>query len=176
MTARNGLLVLVAGLALGLANAAPGGASVAPRHCVVWISPVDPQTGHSHLSALRCFARFGTAQRVAREAAPAGFRSAGSEVVPDVSTRISIDYDSSGFTGSTLTWTVANSFGCVGGSYQAGSMPSGWNDRVSSAHSYGGCSVNAHYHDANFLGSGINCTCSTMGTMSNQTSSETWNS
>jgi hypothetical protein len=55
-------------------------------------------------------------------------------------------------------------------------MPSGWNDRVSSSHSYGGCSLNDHFHDANFGGSGIICTCSTMGTMNNQTSSETWNS
>ena len=72
-------------------------------------------------------------------------------------------------------WTVSNTAGCNGGAqFSAASMPSGWNDRVSSSQSAHGCAHNRHFHDTNFGGVGINCTCATMGTMNNQTSSETW--
>lgn len=175
MKVRRVALVVAAVTVFGLVGAAPGGAATAAaRHCVVWIAPVSAQAGHSRVSPLRCFARFAQAQRVARGPAPSGFGSVSDGVTPDVSTTISIDHDGSSYSGSTLTWTVANSFGCNGGSYQAASMPSGWNDRVSSSHSYAGCAQNNHYHDANYLGSLIVCTCATMGTMNNQTSSETW--
>ncbi len=158
---------------IGFAAVASGEASVAPRHCVVWISPAG--AGYSHASPMVCFTTFEQAQRAATGRPPGGPAGPTASDATAASTRISIDYDGAGFTGATLTWTVSNSSGCTGGfSYSAAGMPSGWNDRVSSSHSYGGCAVNNHYHDTNFLGAGITCTCSTMGTMTNQTSSETW--
>jgi hypothetical protein len=153
-------------------TAAQGSGQTTVHHCVVWISPVD-QTGHSTLSPMRCFSQFTRAQHYAHGPGPKVFRAA-TDAVATSSTTISIDYDASGFTGTTLTWTVANTAGCNGFSYSAASMPSGWNDRVSSSHSYNGCNLNRHFHDTNFLGAGIICTCSTMGTMNNQTSSESW--
>lgn len=177
MHVRHGSLILVATMALGLLSATPGGAATAPaRHCVVWISPVSPSTRQSQLSPLRCYTNFAKAQRAAHGPAPSGFDSAQNGITPDVSTTISIDHDGANYSGSTLTWTAPNSFGCNGGTYQAATMPSGWNDRVSSSHSYAGCAHNDHFHDISFSGSLIVCTCATMGTMSNQTSSETWTS
>lgn len=170
-------LVLGLSLACGLVEADVGHAATGTRHCVVWIAPIS-DGGHSKVSPMRCFAHLATSQRVAQGRAPAGFSVGGqSGLVAAASTRISIDYDASGFTGSTLIWTVSNTSGCNGGfSYSAASMPSGWNDRVSSSHSYNGCANNWHYHDSTFLGASLSCTCSTMGTMTNQTSSERWTS
>jgi hypothetical protein len=37
--------------------------------------------------------------------------------------------------------------GALAGSYSAASMPSGWNDRVSSAQSAHGCASNIHFHN-----------------------------
>lgn len=169
--------IAVLGLTGGLVHSAVGQARTGERHCVVWVAPAL-NTGHSRLSAMRCYARFRMAEQAARGPAPSGFAGdpkAGA--IAASSTRISIDYDGSGFTGSTLTWTVSDTLGCNdGSSYSAASMPSGWNDRVSSSHSYNGCANNFHYHDTNFLGAGITCTCSSMGTMNNQTSSERWTS
>jgi hypothetical protein len=158
----------------GLLGPGVGSAQVRARHCVVWISPESP-SGPSKISPMRCFSGSAHAARYARGPAPAAFVGTSASAAT-TSTTISIDYDSSGYTGSTLTWTVSNTAGCNGSSYSAASMPSGWNDRVSSSHSYAGCAHNAHYHDTNFLGAGINCTGSTMGTMNNQTSSERWTS
>jgi hypothetical protein len=170
MRARTVTLVVALGALINAAAPAQASSGPPPKHCVVWISPVD-SSGSSKLSSMRCFAGQAAANRYAVGTAPQRFR-ARTGAVATSSTRISIDYDASGFTGTTLTWTVANSSGCSGFNYSAASMPSGWNDRVSSAHSYGGCANNQHYHDTDFLGAGIVCTCSTMGTMSNQTSSE----
>jgi hypothetical protein len=158
-----------------IGQAAPAGAKPQPaaRHCVVWISPVGV-TGSSTVSTPTCFTSFRTAQHRARGAAPLSFaRATGADVIA-ASTTISVDYDGANFSGTTLTWTVPNSSGCNGFTYSAASMPSGWSDRVSSSKSFAGCSLNRHFHDVNFLGSGIICTCATMGAMANQTSSERW--
>lgn len=169
------IMLAVAAASL-LVGASAAGATAGPKatHCVVWIAPVD-RSGQSQVSGLHCFDTQSAANRFAVGPAPSRFR-AETGATAATSTRISIDYDSSGFTGTTLTWSVDNSSGCNGFTYSAASMPSGWNDRVSSSHSYGGCANNEHYHDTNFSGAGIDCTCSTMGTMSNQTSSERWTS
>jgi hypothetical protein len=159
--------------AIGPAAPAAGRSQPAAAHCVVWISPVGA-SGHSTVSAPHCFASFQAAQRRAIGRAPAAFARAADGDVIAASTTISIDYDGANFSGATLTWSVPTA-GCAAGfSYSAASMPSGWNDRVSSSRSFAGCSTNRHFHDSNFLGGGIVCTCATMGTMNNQTSSERW--
>jgi hypothetical protein len=172
MRARTLTLTLTTLALLGGATPAQAAARSGGRHCVVWIAPVNSR-GRSTLSPMHCFTTQARADRYAEGPAPTQFQTRTGQIATS-STRISIDYDASGFTGTTLSWTVANSAGCNGFNYSAASMPSGWNDRVSSSHSYNGCAHNDHYHDTNFLGAGIVCTCSTMGTMNNQTSSETW--
>jgi len=167
-------IIVAAMLASIAAGSSPAQAKTgkAERHCVVWIAPVGA-SGESKLSEMHCFSDQTTATRYAQGRSPSRFQ-ADSELIAASSTIISIDYDASNFTGTTLTWSVDNSSGCNGFTYSAASMPSGWNDHVSSSHSYGGCAANRHFHDSNFGGAGIVCTCSTMGTMNNQTSSERW--
>jgi hypothetical protein len=144
------------------------------RHCVVWIAPATGRAP-SRVSNLRCFARLSRALRIAHGRPPKGFPDPQTGIVPHAGTLISTDYDGGSMSGATLTWTVSNTNGCNGGfQYSAASMPSGWNDRVSSSKSAHGCASNRHFHDTSFGGAGITCTCSTMGTMNNQTSSETW--
>jgi len=144
------------------------------RHCVVWIAPTTGRAP-SQVSKMRCYTRFSHALRVARGRPPQGFPNPQTGVVPHTSTLISTDYDIGNFGAPTLTWTVSNTNGCNGGfQYSAASMPSGWNDRVSSSKSAHGCASNIHYHNTNFGGAAITCTCATMGAMNNQTSSETW--
>ena len=146
----------------------------AARHCVVWIAPTNGRAP-SKVSKLHCYRRLHHALRVARGRPPRGFPNPSTGIVPHASTLISTDFDGANMSGTSLTWTVSNTSGCNGGfQYSAASMPSGWNDRVSSSQSAHGCAHNRHFHDTNFNGAGINCTCSTMGTMNNQTSSETW--
>ena len=53
--------------------------------------------------------------------------------IPNVLTVISVDYIDANYRGDSLTWTVSGSVTCnIFPSYQASSMPSGWNDIVSS--------------------------------------------
>lgn len=144
------------------------------RHCVVWIAPASGRAP-SKVSKMRCFTRFQRALRVAHGRAPKGFPDPATGVIPHASTLISTDFDNANFAGTSLTWTVSNTNGCNGGfQYSAASMPSGWNDRVSSSKSAHGCASNIHFHNTNFGGAAITCTCATMGAMNNQTSSETW--
>ncbi len=86
---------------------------------------------------------------------------------------LSIDYKDINFSGATLTWTQSN--GC--GSFQAGSMPSGWNDVVSSVITESGC-ANTLYKNINFGGTtfsiGRNSSAAKLGTFNDQTSSEKW--
>ena len=95
---------------------------------------------------------------------------------PDVETVIGEDYMDTSFQGRSYTWyETADINGCTDGSYYtAASLPSGWNDDVSSAQSYGGCATYNHFENINFGGSRLTCTCSSMGVMNDQTSSEKW--
>lgn len=98
----------------------------------------------------------------------------GSSFLP-MSTIIGIDWDGSGFSGSSFIWSAPNASGCADGSvFTANSMPSGWNNRVSSAQAFGGCDEYRHYDLTGQSGSSINCTCSSMGFMDDRTSSERW--
>lgn len=92
-----------------------------------------------------------------------------------LSTIIGIDWDGSGFSGSSFIWSAPNGSGCAGGSvFTANSMPSGWDNRVSSAQAFGGCGEYRHYDLTAQSGSSTNCTCSSMGFMNDRTSSERW--
>ncbi|MGH3075322.1 MAG: hypothetical protein ACRDQC_10360 [Gaiellales bacterium] len=124
---------------------------------------------------MRCYTALARALGVARGRPPKGFADPKTGLVPDASTLISTDFNGANMAGASLTWTVSNTNGCNGGfQYSAASMPSGWNDKVSSSQSAHGCASNVHFHNTNFGGATITCTCATMGAMSNQTSSETW--
>lgn len=172
------LLIAVAGI---VTAAAPAGAN---GNCVVQIAPVQPGQQSSQISQPQCFATF--AQAIA--AATGGTVHLSSTTQPDQLTQamlaaapatetvIGIDYVNSGFTGQDLVWQVTDG-GCkVGQNFSASSMPSGWNDVVSSARSFGGCNTYTHFENSGFTGSELNCGggCSTMGAMNDKTSSEKW--
>lgn len=92
-------------------------------------------------------------------------------------TIVGIDYSGSLYSGTTLNWTTTNSQGCTGGSsFVSPSMPSGWNDVVSSAKGYQGCNNNPHWESTYYGGASITCmpNCSTMGAIDNKTSSVKW--
>lgn len=98
--------------------------------------------------------------------------------IPNVETVISIDYIDLNFGGASYTWTISAS-GCVSGgpTYFVTSMPSGWNDDISSYHAYANCHHNPHYENNNFTGAVSNCAsiCLYIGdAMNDQTSSEKW--
>ncbi len=136
----------------------------ADDHCVVSISSVQPGELYSVVSEPQCYSTFSEAWAAANGAGPEGSR-----------TVIGIDYWDAEFQGASLTWSANNTVGCnTGLSYSAASMPSGWNDTVSSAKTYGGCSTNTHYEATSSRGTQLVCQCATMGVMNNQTSSERW--
>jgi hypothetical protein len=170
-------LAVAAVAVTGFAPAAAGARAprvATARHCVVWIAPAGGRAP-SRVSKMRCFTRFSHAVRVAHSRPPKGFPDPATGVLPHAGTLISTDYDTANFAGSSLMWTVSTTNGCNGGfQYSAASMPSGWNDRASSSKSAHGWASNIHFHNTNFGGAAITCTCATMGAMNNQTSSETW--
>ena len=82
-----------------------------------------------------------------------------------------IDFADWHYEGNSLWWTAPS--GCTGASWAAASMPSGWNDIVSSARGYSGCTTYLHYQHINYGGNVAFCTCYFIGsTMNDQTSSE----
>lgn len=93
---------------------------------------------------------------------------------------IGIDWDSSGFAGSSYTWVVSGETGCTSSTqFSISSIPTGWDDRVSSVRGFSGCNYYYHYQNASFGGLSITCNtsgCSTMGSLDNATSSERWRS
>jgi len=102
-----------------------------------------------------------------------------SSLIPDTSTVIGIDYMNANYGGLSLTWTANGTVGCEGGfpTYAASSMPSGWNDDISSYRDYASCSNNPHYENNNYKGAVANCgpNCSYIGAaMNDRTSSEKW--
>jgi hypothetical protein len=95
-------------------------------------------------------------------------------VTPATTYVLSIDFQDSQGQGASFTWY--QSAPC--GNYQASSMPSGWNDAVSSTHTYSGCAstlfANASFGQPSWQ-VGVDSGASFGGTTFNdQTSSEKW--
>jgi len=189
------VVVLVMAVSLGLAawtQAQSTAPSAEGQHCVVHLEPVSRESEISKATHLGCYETFEEAISVATDGTvklPSGISpsavtdellgSYGMGSVPTANVAIGSDYDDVGFSGllGTLTWTAAQ--GCSSSVYyNAPNMPSGWNDRVSSARSYSDCNKYYHYEHTNYGGTSITCnmgqTCSSMGVMNNKTSSEKW--
>lgn len=162
------------------------------KHCVAHLEPINPDSdASSTVTELGCFSTFEEAISVATD----GAVKLSSDVLPSELTEemlrargmgtasssvvIGVDYDDVGFNSwlGTYTWTADQ--GCTPTlGFAVPSMPSGWDDRVSSARSYSNCYKYYHYEDTNYAGTSITCdmgnTCETMGYMNNRTSSERW--
>lgn len=152
----------VIGLA-GPASAASGplAPSQAEKHCVVALGPAS--TG---VPVAVCYPTFAQAMHAAGSVT----RTAAG---PLTSVVIGIDYSSTGFAGSTLTWTEAA--GC--GSYAASSMPAGWNDVVESVQNFNRCGTTL-YQNTSFGGLTssvpVNGSKSSLGSFNQTASSQRW--
>ena len=155
--------------------------STRQRHCIAQAQTV----GAARATAkVQCFATFAaaikaaTGSRVNLGNATTSRRVSAAELSasPDSPTTtyvLSVDYHDANFSGSTFTWTAAAPCGY----YLTGSMPSGWNDVISSVADYSGCATTL-YHDANFGGStyriGVNGSAASLGSFNDQASSQKW--
>jgi hypothetical protein len=173
-------LVLFSAPAIAPAVALAAGTAQAPRsHCVAQAVPA----GSSARPAVTCYATFAQSIRAAtrgRVRLPAN-AAAGSitasqlnaGAAPDATYVLSIDWDGTSFSGASLTWT--QSARC--GSFQAASMPSGWNDRVSSVEAFSNC-ANSLFKNNNYgtprYNIGRNGSVANLGSFSNVTSSQKW--
>jgi hypothetical protein len=176
-------VVLAAAAVLAMISASPSFASAAStattvRHCIA-----EPAAAGETAPAMQCFSTFAAAISAATNGrVQLSQATAAGAVTPDelnagasplTSVVIGIDYTGTSFTGSSLTWF--QSAAC--GSYTASSMPTGWNDVISSAATYSGCGSTL-YQNINFGGTtssvGVNASKSTLGTFNGQASSQKW--
>jgi len=95
----------------------------------------------------------------------------------DAQVVIEISYQYRDYTGDDLIWGTSS--GCdadTGIEWQAGSMPTGWNDRISSFRTFSRCQ-SKHWENTNFQGASTgfwNSTSYIGDAMNNQTSSIKW--
>jgi len=149
-------------------------------HCIVQALPEGTVTQ----SAVRCYATFTAAIKAAtngrvnlRNATTSRKVSStelsGGPDSPLTTYVLSVDYKDSNYSGSTLS--AYQSSPC--GYYQSSSMPSGWNDVVSSVIAYSGCATTLH-QNSNFGGAvyriGVNGAAASLGSFNDQTSSQKW--
>lgn len=180
---------------LGLASgpgAEPAHASTADtaagsRHCVIDLAPVPAaSTEASDVLGFRCFDSFRAAVAYVTNGLvrlPAGARQISGAELPAAdgellsSALLGVEYEDSGYDGSTLSLTGSGS-GCYGGAtYRFPRMSSyGFDNVISSAKVYNNC-FSTHYAATYYDGSQRTCysNCSGMGSMNDRTSSiEFW--
>ncbi len=186
------LLLIVATTALVLSGGTAASASTtttttatpsASRNCVATAAPI----GSAATPRFTCYATFAGAVRAAtngRVRLPAGTRpgsvtpdeinqAALTPDTPNATFVLSVDYQNSNFGGNTLFWTEPS--GC--GNFEASSMPSGWNDQVSSVAASSGCATTL-FQNNNFTGTTFvikkNASATTLGSFNDEASSQTW--
>jgi len=162
-----------------VASAAPAPASSpAGAACAAELVPLGPGQTTSTVVSYQCFdtlaesVAFATkgAVRLSSSATTVEQGGEASIEAAAASSLLGIEYTGSSWTGSSLA-LYGGGGGCGGGaSYGFASMPGGWNNVISSARSYSGC-TSRHYDGTSYTGSSYLCGCGSMGTMNNRTSS-----
>jgi len=181
------ITVVVAGLL-----AAPAVAQAAPSpiareqargsHCVVALSP-GSAAKRSVVKDYRCFSSLSEAVTFAsggkvRLGARSSFSSADTALLGSSSTAsvpvLGIEYNWTGFGGTSLTLTGSGGSGCYGGTeYSFGNLGTyGWNDRIESARTYSNC-VGVHYKNSGLWGTSTSVfgSKSDFGSLNNEISS-----
>lgn len=170
----------VASTAMASAAIAQHGSSTHHRYCVAEALP----EGSFRKPTMTCYRSFAVSIRAAtngRVRLPASARPG--SVTPDELNDganspntvfvLSIDYQDINFGGSSLAWL--QSAKC--GSFQASSMPSGWNDVISSVIASSGCATTL-FENINFGGTQFriakNGSASTLGSFNDKASSQKW--
>jgi len=192
MNNKSSLLLLLGGLflVLFLTAASPTEINNNGQHCYALIAPIEEgSNGSSRVIKAECFDNFADSIYAATN----GRVQLNSSIQPEAVTNealnssngvgllssqvvIGIDWDSANFSGSSYTWVVSGS-GCSSSTqYSVSSMPSGWDNRVSSARGYSNCNYFYHYQNTSYGGTSVVCNtdCSSMGSLDNATSSEKW--
>jgi hypothetical protein len=86
---------------------------------------------------------------------------------------LSIDYMDANFSGATFTWYQSSPCG----NYQTASMPSGWNDDISSVAAYSSCATtlfwNINFGQPTYL-IHVDGSAGSLGSFNDQTSSQKW--
>jgi hypothetical protein len=171
-------IALAAILLVATPTTAPAASSTHQRHC---IARAIEQGTNEHPS-VHCYQTFDAAisaatnGRVHLKNAATSRAVSSTELTGDAPLTtyvLSVDYQNANFGGSTFTWF--QSAPC--GYYQTGSMPSGWNDVVSSVAAYSGCATTL-YWNVNFgtptYAIGVNGSSANLGTFNDKTSSQKW--
>lgn len=155
--------------------------------CAVGAEPVDMSRGAAALAelpdpAIDCFPTFGaaiefvTAGEVVADSPAELERIAaanGGEVTTAASVILGYEYKNVGYSGGSLVLYGSSGSGCGSSTtYGFRTMPTGWNNVISSARSYSGC-WSTHYDYTGYGGTRTTCkgACSSLGTMNNRTSS-----
>jgi hypothetical protein len=97
-------------------------------------------------------------------------------LAPATTNVFAIEYVDANWQGASLTYTTTAG-GCSSTTtYGVTSMPSGWNDVISSERDYDNCNDGVHWENSNYTGASVNCySCSYLGAaMNDQTSSIYW--
>jgi hypothetical protein len=180
-------LLTIAGFGVYAGAGAAGAATVrnrqAPQHYRYCIAEAVP-IGSAQHAAVRCYPSFAASVRAATSGrvhlkASAAPRSVtpdqlnAGRVTPATTYVLSIDFQNSDFGGNSFVWYQTSKCG----SFQTASMPSGWNDVISSVIAESGCATTLFWN-ANF-GSptyqiGRNGSAASLGSFNDQTSSQTW--
>jgi hypothetical protein len=178
-------LTLAGGAATATTAAASVGTPASGPYCAAQATPAGHQDQAPAL--VTCYASFAASIRAAtlgRVRLPASARpgtitlaeinAAGSPAATAATTYVlAIDFQNSNYGGVSLAWY--QSAKC--GSYYASSMPSGWNDVVSSVIAYNGCATTL-FKNASFAATSYpvakNGSASSLGSFNDAASSQTW--
>ncbi len=165
-------------------------AGIAPRHCVseaVAVAAGKPLPADFKAPAPTCFdslsdsVAFATKGKVRLSADPVlAARQYGELETLAFDGRIATEYVAPNFDAFWGSWIITSSADCGpnGQNQVVGSMPSGWNDVISSARimNSSACNFAHHYEHSYFGGLDRICgrSCASMGLMSDHTSSILW--
>lgn len=159
----------------------------AEETCAVGTEPVEIRSGRVAEAAfpeptIDCFPTFAEAVEFATGGDLSADNPAALERTLDASgmapassswVLLGIEYANTGYSGASLVLYGSSGSGCGSSrTYGFPTMPTGWNNRVSSARSYAGC-ASSHYTLTSYRGSVRTCQggCSTLGTLNNNVSS-----
>jgi hypothetical protein len=158
------------------------------EHCIVGLEPLKEGQEESVASEMTCFTNFseaiaaatGGAVQLPKDIDPSGITEEMLQsAMPAAQTIISVSYQHSNFGGSSLTHYANNTYGCTNGSsYFVSSLPSGWNDVISSTRLWGGCDRTYFFEHISFGGAALRVGPTTQlngfGAMNDETSSIRW--
>lgn len=178
--------VIVAVALSAIVVASPTSGAKSEEHCVVFLEPMESGQEASEASVPTCFTTFSDAILLATSGTVQLPEAARGDMLTDQLLQanatessavvVGIDWAEPYYGGSSYVFsTTAWNSGCAGNhAYASYVMPSGWDNRVSSARGYSSCN-GVHYENTFYNGTIRYCgPCSTMGLMDNQTSSVIW--